>query len=71
VRPTRSATPAPAKDFKPTPRRHHVAHAWVTAETLIELEREANARRVHPDALLAQLLTKIARRKLFGALLDH
>jgi hypothetical protein len=49
-----------------TPRRTHVAHAWLTAFPYAELQAEADRRRLHPDALAARILEKV----LFGGLVD-
>lgn len=48
--------------FEPTPKRCHVAHAWLTAAQYERLAREAERRRMHPDALLSALI---------GDVLDH
>jgi hypothetical protein len=47
---------------EPTPRRCCVAHAWVSDETYAALERAANARRMHPDMLAAELLLAVLLR---------
>lgn len=51
----------------PTPRRTHVAHAWLMAFPYAELEAEAQRRRQHPDALAAKILEKV----LCGGLVDE
>lgn len=50
-----------------TPRRTHVAHAWLTEVTYAELQAEADRRRLHPDALVAKILEKL----LFAGLVDE
>lgn len=42
-----------------TPRRTHVAHAWLMAFPFAELQAEADRRRLHPDALAAKILEKV------------
>lgn len=42
-----------------TPRRAHVAHAWLTAIPYAELQAEADRLRLHPDALAAKILEKV------------
>jgi len=54
-----------------TPRRTHVAHAWLTAFPYAELQAEADRRRVHPDALAARILEKVLCRGVVDELLDH
>jgi transposase len=55
----------------PTPRRTHVAHAWMTAFPYAELQAEADRRRQHPDRLAATILEKVLCRGLVDELLDH
>jgi hypothetical protein len=50
-----------------TPRRTHVAHAWLQAVPYAELQAEADRRRLHPDALAARIIEKV----LFGGLVDE
>jgi len=50
-----------------TPRRTHVAHAWMTAFPYEELQAEADRRRLHPDALAAKIIEKV----LFAGLVDE
>lgn len=48
---------APAKiETATTPARCAVVHAWMTTQRRAELEAIAQARRTHPDRLVAQLL---------------
>ena len=42
-----------------SPRRTHVAHAWLTAFPYAELQAEADRRRIHPDALAARILERV------------
>jgi hypothetical protein len=67
--PTRE-TPAPA-DFAPTPKRNHVMHAWLSAEIAIALEQEAKRRGLHPDALLAEVTTRLVKKRAFRAIVDR
>lgn len=55
----------------PTPRRTHVAHAWMTAFPYAELEAEADRRGQHPDRIAAQILEKVLCRGLVDELLGH
>lgn len=54
-----------------TPRRTHVAHAWMTAFPFAELQAEADRRRLHPDALAARILEKVLCRGMVDELLDR
>jgi hypothetical protein len=54
-----------------TPRRTHVAHAWLTAEEYRMLELEAQLRRVHPDQLAARILATMLAHDAVGLLLDR
>lgn len=47
-----------------TPRRTHVAHAWMTAFPYAELQAEADRRLIHPDRLAASILEKVLCRGL-------
>lgn len=47
-----------------TPRRTHVAHAWLTAFPYAELQAEADRRLIHPDRLAASILEKVLCRGL-------
>lgn len=49
-----------------TPRRTHVAHAWLTAFPYAELQAEADRRRLHPDALAARIIEKV----LYSGIID-
>lgn len=55
---------------KLSPRRHHVVHAWVTQEIHQLLEREAKRRRVHPDQLVAEIVTVVIGDDMLAAVLD-
>lgn len=55
----------------PTPRRTHVAHAWMTAFPYAELQAEADRRREHPDRIAARILEKVLCRGLVDELLDR
>jgi len=57
--------------FTPTPRRTHVAHAWLNSPVYAELLAEADRRRIHPDQLCARVLEVVAREDWFGTLLDQ
>ena len=39
-----------------TPRRSHVAHAWLERSLYDKLQHQAQLRRMHPDALAAAIL---------------
>lgn len=54
-----------------TPRRTHVAHAWMMAFPYAELQAEADRRRLHPDALAALILCKVLSRGLVDELIDR
>jgi len=54
-----------------TPAACCVAHAWITTAALEALRREAEHRRMHPDAALATVLDYLLRRRMFGAMLDR
>jgi hypothetical protein len=60
---------APEKDL--SPRRTHVAHAWLPGDTYERLLREANRRRRHPDQLAALLLDVILREDLVEQLIGR
>jgi hypothetical protein len=57
---------ASASQVIPTPRRTHVAHAWLTAFPYAELQAEADRRRLHPDALAARIIEKV----LYSGIVD-
>jgi hypothetical protein len=52
-----------------SPRRTHVAHAWLTAFPYAELQAEADRRGLHPDALTAKIVEKVVCRGLIDELL--
>ena len=66
--PTRTASPA---ESSTTPKRNHVVHGWLSAEDYIAIEKQAIARRMHPDALVAMILSKLARKRSFGAIIEN
>lgn len=61
---------ATADAFEPSPKRHAVAHAWLTVEQHQALDDEAQRRRMHPDQLLAQVAAIVIDDDWFGTLLD-
>lgn len=54
-----------------SPPRCCVAHAWMVTLTYDLLVIEANARRMHPDALLALMAEELLHGNLVGQLLDR
>lgn len=53
-----------------TPPRTNVAHAWLQADAFEMLQREANRRRQHPDALCAAIIDAVLRGGAIEAVLD-
>lgn len=66
----RDESPAPIAPVL-TPRRCHVGHVWMSDAVYLALEAEAQRRRKHPDALLAEIAESIISENLFKALLDR
>lgn len=56
--------------FKSTPKAASVAHAWLTSAVYLELQSEAQRRRVHPDVLTAQILERVITSALVDRILD-
>lgn len=54
----------------PTPRRTHVAHAWLRERPHTLLVEEAERRRMHPDALVAKILEVVLVEDWTATLLD-
>jgi hypothetical protein len=65
------ATPnGPSGSDHPSGARCCVGHVWMTRDQYRRLEREAMARRKHPDALIAEIVDTVIDDGLFAALLD-
>lgn len=58
------------KPVNTTPRAAAVAHAWLTSSAYQRLLEEAQRRRIHPDALAAQLLERVITEDWWATILD-
>lgn len=61
---------AASPEIEPTPPRCCIAYCWLGAETYAALKREAESRKMHPDALAATVLATVVVDGLFAAVID-